>query len=280
MDLPAVYSSFPFLCYPKRGLAQVVFPFIQWVLIALGSSERLGWTIVGIWTYFIGLRSIVIYAVRWWPNYAIPLCDFILSSLSFSFFTRYFDAFSALVNKLRQISAHVGDRMEGGDTIFGKIIRREIPSSIVFEDDQCLAFHDVSPQAPVHVLVIPKKPIAQLSKAEDDDSALLGHLMTVARKVAKQLNLDNGFRVIVNDGSDGAQSVYHLHLHIMGGRQMRWPPGWWMKPESRNAIDQRYWANIRLTSELKWESRANLLEWFSFCGALPIAFPHTSQEYV
>jgi len=115
--------------------------------------------------------------------------------------------------------------MEGGNTIFGKIIRREIPSSIVFEDDQCLAFHDVNPQAPVHVLVIPKKPIAQLSKAEDCDSALLGHLMTVARKVAKDLKLDNGFRLVVNDGRDGAQSVYHLHLHIMGGRQMGWPPG-------------------------------------------------------
>jgi len=115
--------------------------------------------------------------------------------------------------------------MEGGDTIFGKIIRREIPSSIVFEDDQCLAFHDVNPQAPVHVLVIPKKPIPQLSKAEDDDSALLGHLMTVGKKVAKQLNLDKGFRLVVNDGSDGAQSVYHLHLHILGGRQMKWPPG-------------------------------------------------------
>jgi len=115
--------------------------------------------------------------------------------------------------------------MEGGDTIFGKIIRREIPASIVFEDEQCLAFHDVNPQAPVHVLVIPKKPIAQLSKAGDDDSALLGHLMSTARVVAKQLNLDGGFRVIVNDGKDGAQSVYHLHLHVMGGRQMRWPPG-------------------------------------------------------
>jgi len=115
--------------------------------------------------------------------------------------------------------------MEGGDTIFGKIIRREIPSTIVFEDDKCLAFNDVNPQAPVHVLVIPKKPIVQLSKAEDHDSALLGHLMTVARKVAQQLNLDKGFRVVVNDGSDGAQSVYHLHLHILGGRQMRWPPG-------------------------------------------------------
>jgi len=111
------------------------------------------------------------------------------------------------------------------DTIFGKILRREIPADIVYEDDQCLAFHDVNPQAPTHVLVIPKKTITQLSTAGDEDSALLGHLMTVARKVAVQLKLAKGFRVVVNDGNDGAQSVYHLHLHILGGRQMKWPPG-------------------------------------------------------
>ena len=114
----------------------------------------------------------------------------------------------------------------GGDTIFGKIIRKEIPADILFEDDKCLAFKDVSPQAPVHFLVIPKKPISGISAAEDDDSPLLGHLMTVARKVAVQTEISKtGYRLVVNDGKEGAQSVYHLHIHVMGGRQMKWPPG-------------------------------------------------------
>lgn len=90
---------------------------------------------------------------------------------------------------------------------------------------QCVAFHDMSPQAPVHFLVIPRKPIAQLSKAADDDEALLGHLLLVGRKVAKEQGLDRGFRVVINDGVDGAQSVYHLHLHFLGKRQLKWPPG-------------------------------------------------------
>lgn len=112
-----------------------------------------------------------------------------------------------------------------GDTIFGKILRKEIPCKYIYEDDKCVAFHDVNPQAPVHFLVIPKKPIQQLSKAEDEDENLLGHLMIIARKVAKQESLNNGFRLVVNDGKHGAQSVYHLHLHVLGGRQMEWPPG-------------------------------------------------------
>ena len=116
-------------------------------------------------------------------------------------------------------------QLEGGDTIFGKIIRKEIPSDIVYEDDLCLAFKDINPQAPVHVLVIPKKPIPQVSKAEQDDKALLGHLLLTAQTVAKQLNLDDGFRIVINDGPKGGQEVYHIHLHIMGGRQMKWPPG-------------------------------------------------------
>ncbi|KAK7601005.1 hypothetical protein V9T40_008446 [Parthenolecanium corni] len=111
------------------------------------------------------------------------------------------------------------------DTIFGKILRKEIPCKFIYEDDQCVAFHDVSPQAPVHFLVIPRKPISTLSQAEDSDELLLGHLMLVARKVAKDLGLENGFRLVVNNGRDGAQSVYHLHIHILGGRQMKWPPG-------------------------------------------------------
>ncbi|KOC66479.1 Histidine triad nucleotide-binding protein 1 [Habropoda laboriosa] len=113
----------------------------------------------------------------------------------------------------------------GGDTIFGKIIRKEIPCNFIYEDDQCVAFQDINGQAPVHFLVIPRKPIPQLSKAEDGDEALLGHLMIVARKLAKQQGLDDGFRLVINDGKNGAQSVYHLHLHVLGGRQMMWPPG-------------------------------------------------------
>lgn len=111
-------------------------------------------------------------------------------------------------------------------TIFSKIIEKSIPANIEYEDDKCLVFHDVNPQAPVHCLVIPKKHIPQLSKAADDDAQLLGHLLTVAHKTATgSLNLDNGFRIVINDGVEGAQSVYHLHLHILGGRQMKWPPG-------------------------------------------------------
>ena len=113
----------------------------------------------------------------------------------------------------------------GGDTIFGKIVRKEIPCNFIYEDEQCVAFHDINAQAPVHFLVIPRKPIPQLSKAEDEDEALLGHLLLVARKVAKQQGLDDGYRLVVNDGKHGAQSVFHLHLHVLGGRQLQWPPG-------------------------------------------------------
>ncbi|XP_014474288.1 PREDICTED: histidine triad nucleotide-binding protein 1 [Dinoponera quadriceps] len=113
----------------------------------------------------------------------------------------------------------------GGDTIFGKILRKEIPCKFIYEDDQCVAFNDVNPQAPVHFLVIPRKPIEQLSKSADEDENLLGHLMIVARKVARQEGLKNGFRLVINDGKHGAQSVFHLHLHVLGGRQMQWPPG-------------------------------------------------------
>ncbi|KAH8337557.1 hypothetical protein KR074_003621, partial [Drosophila pseudoananassae] len=111
------------------------------------------------------------------------------------------------------------------DTIFGKILRKEIPCKFIHEDDKCVAFHDVAPQAPTHFLVIPRKPIAQLSLAEDGDADLLGHLMLVGRKVAKELGLAEGYRVVINNGKHGAQSVYHLHLHFLGGRQMQWPPG-------------------------------------------------------
>jgi len=111
------------------------------------------------------------------------------------------------------------------DTIFGKIIRREIPADIVYEDDLALAFRDVSPQAPTHILVIPKKPIPRLSESTKDDTALMGHLLMTVKKVAEQENLTNGYRVVINNGQDAGQSVDHLHLHILGDRSMTWPPG-------------------------------------------------------
>ena len=110
-------------------------------------------------------------------------------------------------------------------TIFQRIINKEIPAQIVFEDDQCLAFHDVAPQAPTHVLVIPKKEILNLAATTAEDQALLGHLLLVARQVAEQLGLSNGYRVVLNCGRDGGQSVDHLHLHLLGGRTLHWPPG-------------------------------------------------------
>lgn len=112
-----------------------------------------------------------------------------------------------------------------GKTVFKRIIDREIPAKIIYEDDQCLAFADVNPQAPTHVLVIPRKEIACLADASDDDSALLGHLMSTVRKVAAQLGLQKGYRVVINCGPDGGQSVDHLHLHVLGGRALAWPPG-------------------------------------------------------
>jgi histidine triad (HIT) family protein len=115
--------------------------------------------------------------------------------------------------------------MNETDTIFSKIIRREIPAEIVYEDDLCLAFKDINAQAPVHLLVIPKQPIAKLADAESEDHALLGHLLLTAKRVAAQAGLETGYRVVINSGEDGGQTVYHLHLHILGGRQMTWPPG-------------------------------------------------------
>lgn len=114
---------------------------------------------------------------------------------------------------------------ETKDTIFSKIIRREIPANIVYEDDLALAFTDVNPQAPVHILVIPKKPIVNLATAEPEDQALLGHLLLIVQKVAAEAGLENGYRVVMNTGADGGQTVYHLHIHILGGRHLSWPPG-------------------------------------------------------
>ncbi|MFM7107573.1 MAG: histidine triad nucleotide-binding protein [Planctomycetaceae bacterium] len=111
------------------------------------------------------------------------------------------------------------------DTVFGRIIRREIPARIEHEDDQCLAFHDVAPQAPVHVLVIPKRPITSLADAAAGDEPLLGHLVAVAATLAGRLGLADGYRLVVNCGRDGGQSVDHLHVHLLGGRRLGWPPG-------------------------------------------------------
>ena len=110
------------------------------------------------------------------------------------------------------------------DTLFGKIARGELPAEVVYEDDQAVAFRDIAPQAPTHVLVIPRKPIPRLSQSEDGDAALLGHLLGVARKVARQEGLED-FRVVVNDGAGAGQTVFHLHVHVLGGRSFGWPPG-------------------------------------------------------
>jgi histidine triad (HIT) family protein len=112
------------------------------------------------------------------------------------------------------------------DTIFGKIARGEIPTDFVYEDEHAVAFHDLDPKAPTHILVIPRKPIVSLADATAVDSVLLGHLMSVCAKIAAQEGLEeNGYRVVTNIGAEGGQSVFHLHLHILGGRQMAWPPG-------------------------------------------------------
>jgi histidine triad (HIT) family protein len=111
------------------------------------------------------------------------------------------------------------------DTIFGKIARGEMSANIVYEDDLCLAFRDLYPAAPMHILVIPRKPIPRLCDASADDQMLLGHLLLVANQVAAQEGLGDQFRLVVNNGAGAGQSVFHLHLHVMGGRSLSWPPG-------------------------------------------------------
>jgi histidine triad (HIT) family protein len=113
-------------------------------------------------------------------------------------------------------------------TFFDKIVSKQIPANIIFEDDLCMAFRDINPQGPVHFLVIPKdkQGLNRLSSAQEHHKELLGHLLFVAQKVAHQEGLvDGGFRTVINDGVHGAQSVYHLHIHVVGGRQLSWPPG-------------------------------------------------------
>jgi histidine triad (HIT) family protein len=111
------------------------------------------------------------------------------------------------------------------ETIFSKIIDREIPADIVYEDDHCLAFRDINPQAPMHILIIPKKHVARLMDAEADDQQMLGHLMLKASEIAEQQGYGDAFRLVVNNGSGAGQAVFHLHLHILGGRPLSWPPG-------------------------------------------------------
>lgn len=110
-------------------------------------------------------------------------------------------------------------------TLFSKIIAREIPADIVYEDEICLAFRDINPQAPVHLLLIPKQEIPKLADATAPDQALLGHMMLAAGKVARQLGVGDAFRLVVNNGANAGQTVFHLHLHILAGRPLHWPPG-------------------------------------------------------
>jgi histidine triad (HIT) family protein len=110
-------------------------------------------------------------------------------------------------------------------TLFEKIIAREIPAAIVYEDDLVLAIRDINPQAPVHVLIFPKKVIPRIGEAQADDRELLGHILLKAAEVAKKLDLKSGYRLVINNGADGGETVPHLHVHILGGRHMAWPPG-------------------------------------------------------
>eukprot|EP01018_Ginkgo_biloba_P038032 Gb_17265 [translate_table: standard] len=116
---------------------------------------------------------------------------------------------------------------EDKPTIFDKILQKEIPSTVVYEDDQVLAFRDIAPQAPTHIIIIPKVKdgLTGLSKAEERHQDILGHLLYTAKVIAQQEGLSEGFRIVINDGPSGCQSVYHLHIHLLGGRQMNWPPG-------------------------------------------------------
>ncbi len=110
-------------------------------------------------------------------------------------------------------------------TIFQKIIDKQIPADIVYEDDRCLAFRDINPQAPTHVLVIPKRAIRSVAELEASDADLIGYLFVVVRKIAEQEGLSNGYRTVINSGRDGGQTVDHLHIHLLGGRGLAWPPG-------------------------------------------------------
>ena len=112
------------------------------------------------------------------------------------------------------------------ETIFSKIIRKEIPAKVAYEDDEILAFYDINPQAPIHILIIPKKPIATLNDVSDEDASLIGRMFLVAKQLAAELGVDAaGYRTVFNCNPAGGQEVYHIHLHLLAGRQMTWPPG-------------------------------------------------------
>jgi histidine triad (HIT) family protein len=111
------------------------------------------------------------------------------------------------------------------DTLFSKIINREIPADIVYEDDLCLAFKDINPQAPVHILIVPKKAIAKIADATESDQSILGHLFLKAGEIAREQGYEDTFRLVVNNGEGAGQTVFHLHIHILAGREFTWPPG-------------------------------------------------------
>lgn len=115
--------------------------------------------------------------------------------------------------------------MSAPKTLFQKIADKEIPAKLIHEDEWCVAFHDIAPQAPTHVLVVPRLAVPRLAEATPAEQALLGHLLLVAGQLARQLGLAKGFRIVINNGSDGGESVPHLHVHLLGGRALDWPPG-------------------------------------------------------
>ena len=111
------------------------------------------------------------------------------------------------------------------DSIFTKIKNKEIPGNVIYEDDKCFALEDINPQAPVHILIIPHKEIAKISDSTPEDKELLGHLLLVSKTIAQKYELENNYRLIINNGAGAGQSVFHIHLHLMGGRSLDWPPG-------------------------------------------------------
>jgi len=115
--------------------------------------------------------------------------------------------------------------MTAPKTLFQKIADREIPAKIIHEDAVCVAFHDIAPQAPTHLLIVPRKPIPRVAEASAEDQATLGHLLLVAGQLSRQLGLAKGFRIVINNGPDGGETVPHLHVHLLGGRVLDWPPG-------------------------------------------------------
>jgi histidine triad (HIT) family protein len=133
-------------------------------------------------------------------------------------------ALSDTLSKLRPCQSQKTEQ-NTVETLFTKIINREIPANIIYEDDQVLAFHDIAPKAPVHFLVIPKKPIRTLNDVTEEDKGLLGHILFTAQRLALELGCQDGFRVVMNTNEHGGQTVYHIHMHVLGQRHMTWPPG-------------------------------------------------------